>query len=144
MMIESRGDAAAVLTTRTVDQKSACCCAPRMLRSAACSKYLDKFASNGHVCVASFNAVYTLMLGVDDARHWLIAIPHVAANDSTQIIDRKSARQPIPRPLAKCGHVPRGCATAAGAGLARPAGGPRAVPSRFGTQRRAINAYRWL
>ena len=126
MMIESRGDAAAVLTTRTVDQKSACCCAPRMLRSAACSKYLDKFASNGHVCVASFNAVYTLMLGVDDARHWLIAIPHVAANDSTQIIEGRAlvSRFRVHLPNAAMCHVdaPRR--------PARDSRGPRAARGR--------------
>ena len=111
MMIESRGDAAAVLTTRTVDQKSACCRAPQMLRSAACSKYLDKIASNGHVCVASFGDVYQLILAVDDARRWLIASPQLAANDSTQIIEEEAliSRFRVYLPNAAMCHVAAHC-----------------------------------
>jgi len=78
-----------------------------MLRSAACSKYLDKIASNGHVCVTSFGDVYQLILAVDDARRWLIAIPQLAANDSTQIIEEEAliSRFRVHLPNAAMCHV---------------------------------------
>ena len=80
-----------------------------MLRSAACSKYLDEIASNGHVCVTSFGDVYQLILAVDDARRWLIAIPQLAANDSTQIIEEEAliSRFRVHLPNAAMCHVDR-------------------------------------